>query len=90
MSEIYSNANDTAKAIKRIIDSFWKQDITKEQAASYVNDILKISENRSRVFRGDKFTAVFENTLGKRRLVDFNQMYYRLTESNQVDSDLPK
>jgi uncharacterized protein (TIGR04540 family) len=68
----YQNANETAKAVKTIIDEYWCQNITKEQARQSIKgEILIIPENRARIFRGEKYTAVFENVLGKKRLAEF-------------------
>lgn len=76
MEEILTNANSVAKSIKTIIDVYWKKDITKEDAIVRIQDIINNPDNRARIFRGDKYTAVFENVLGKRRLEEFQTMYF--------------
>ena len=76
MKQIFTTANSVAKAIKTIIDDYWKQEITKEDAKKRISEILINSENRARIFRGDKYIAVFENILGKRRLEEFRLLYF--------------
>jgi uncharacterized protein (TIGR04540 family) len=61
--------------VKAIIDEYWCQNITKEQAKQSIKgEILVIPENRARIFRGEKYTAVFESILGKKRLAEFASM----------------
>jgi len=74
MAENFNTANSVAKKIKTIIDDYWKQEITKEDAKSRIQEILSNSSNRAKVFRGDKYIAVFENILGKRRLEEFQTL----------------
>jgi uncharacterized protein (TIGR04540 family) len=72
---LFQSANDAAKAVKTIIDEYWRQDITKEQArCSIKGNILANPKNRARIFRGENYTAVFENVLGKKRLAEFSSL----------------
>lgn len=69
---LFQNANEAAKAVKAVIDEYWRHDITKEQARRSIQEnILALPENRARIFRGENYTAVFENVLGKKRVAEF-------------------
>jgi uncharacterized protein (TIGR04540 family) len=71
----YKNANDVAKAVRDIIDNYWMKSISEENSIRLIEAIVAISKNRARIFRGKKYTAVFENILGKRRLEEFDRFY---------------
>ena len=83
MNKVFSNANSVAQAVKTIIDDFWRQDITRDEAIVLIRDILSNSDNRARVFRGDKYTAVFENVMGRRRLAEFADMKFSVDNGTQ-------
>ncbi|MDR2209844.1 MAG: hypothetical protein LBO65_00030 [Spirochaetaceae bacterium] len=68
----FQSAHEAAKAVKAVIDEYWRHDITREQTQRSIQEkILAIPENRARIFRGEKYTAVFESVLGKKRLAEF-------------------
>jgi uncharacterized protein (TIGR04540 family) len=74
-SVLFQNASEAATAVKVVIDEYWRHDITREQARRFIKEnILAIPKNRARIFRGENYTAVFENILGKKRVAEFASM----------------
>jgi hypothetical protein len=67
-------AKDVAEKIKQIIEDCWARTITDEEAKRDIENILDVREYRMKVFRGNEKTAVFERTMGIRRLKKFDEL----------------
>lgn len=68
------NANKVAKKIKGIIDSYWKGEISEKEATQILTQIMSDSDIRIRVKRGENYTGVFKNIMGKRRIEEFESL----------------
>lgn len=68
------NANKVAKKIKEIIDKYWKGQITEAEAREILLKIISDPDNRVRVKRGENYTGVFKNVMGKRRIEEFESL----------------
>ena len=68
------SANKVAKDVKKIIDEFWSGKCEKEEATKRIKGILDDPERRIKVMRGENYTGVFENVLGKKRIAEFEEL----------------
>ncbi len=76
------NSKEFSNIIKSLIDRYWALELSKEETAKKINELLADPTNRIKVFRGDQMTAVFKRVLGLRRLEVFNQMYQQFKKNN--------
>ena len=74
MTESFRTANDVAKSVKAIIDAYWKNEINNSTARDKINSIMNISENRIKIMRGNNYTSVFTNIMGKKRIQEFESL----------------
>lgn len=67
-------ANKVAKEVKKIIDEFWSGRCTKDEAIKRIKKIMDDPDQRIKIMRGEKYTGVFENILGKKRIAEFEEL----------------
>ena len=73
-AKVLGTANKVAKAVRDIIDCYWKGEIAENVARQQLGKIMSVSENRIKVRRGTEYTGVFINIMGKRRIVEFERL----------------
>lgn len=64
----YSTTNEFAKALKLMIDDYWKLILSKEQMIDKVATLFADTDNRGLALRGTKFSVTFAKVLGKKRI----------------------
>lgn len=67
-------ANKVAKAIKDIVDNFWKGKLQKSEAKKEIHYFWDDPELRVKICRGEDYTGVFKNIMGQRRIDTFEQL----------------
>ena len=60
----YKTAVAFAKDIKRLIDNYWKLDVSKEKLIESIAILFSNTENRGLALRGSTFSASFAKILG--------------------------
>lgn len=68
------NANKVAKQVRGIIDDYWVTKISADEAKSQLNAIMSNPDLRIKIKRGNNYTGVFENIMGKRRIEEFETL----------------
>lgn len=68
------NAATVAKEIKEIIDKYWRGQMAESEAKDGILKIISNPDNRIRVKRGENYTGVFKNIMGKRRIEEFESL----------------
>lgn len=64
----YLTTNEFAKAIKQVIDDYWKLILSKEQMFDKIAILFANADNRGLALRGTKFSTTFAKVLGKKRI----------------------
>lgn len=67
-------ANRVAKEVRKIIDEFWSGRCTRDEAKKMLKKIMDDPELRIKIKRGENYTSVFENILGKKRIAEFESL----------------
>lgn len=68
------SANRVAKEIREIIDNYWLNKLTIEQARDGINRFMDDPKMHLQIQRGEVFTGAFKSVLGKKRLEEFNRI----------------
>lgn len=68
------NANKVAKQVRDVIDNYWVAKISAAEAKTQLNSIMNNPELRIKIKRGNNYTGVFENIMGKRRIEEFEAL----------------
>lgn len=68
------NANKVAKQVRDVIDNYWVAKISVTEAKTQLNSIMNNPELRIKIKRGNNYTGVFENIMGKRRIEEFENL----------------
>lgn len=71
------SANKVAKKFKEIIDSYWKEEISEEEASKLISRLMSDKDVKVRVKRSQQYTGVFQNIMGKRRIAEFEKLYHK-------------
>lgn len=64
----YKTMSEVAEKLKKIIDGYWRLDISEKKLIAEIAEIFNNTDNRGLVMRGPKFKAGFERKLGKKRI----------------------
>ena len=64
-------ANRVSKEVRKIIDDFWSGRCTRDEAKKKIEKIMDDPKLRIKIMRGENYTSVFENILGKKRIAEF-------------------
>lgn len=75
MSIYYRNQSLAAKGINGIIDKYWKNEKTEEEMINEIKDL--VSKNYSLVYKGNDYSAVIKQRVGKKRMRVMNQVLNR-------------
>ncbi len=65
------SANKVAKNVVDIIDGYWRNEITYEKAKEKIKKIMSDPDMLIKIKRGENYTGVFNNIMGKRRIQEF-------------------
>lgn len=68
------SANRLAKEVRKIIDDYWLNNLTVEQARDGINHFMDDPRLRLKIMRGGTFTGAFKSVLGKKRLEEFTRI----------------
>lgn len=82
----YQTANDMAEDVKKIIDDYWKLELSESDFLSSISNIFLNSENRGLAIRGLQFKAGFERKVGKKRLAEIKRVLKK--ENHELFHDL--
>ena len=65
------SANKIAKEIRSIIDAYWANQISEEEARKKINVFLEDSDMRIKIMRRESYTGTFVSILREKRLQAF-------------------
>lgn len=66
MITYFKNQRDLAQELIRIIDDYWDRGLSENDLKSFINQIIQ--NNREKVYKGNNFTCIIQQRLGKKRL----------------------
>lgn len=68
------SANKVAREVRDIIDDFWANRLSKEQAQEKLHVYMDDPELHLKIQRAEEYTGVFKNVMGIRRLNEFKRL----------------
>lgn len=82
----YETLDQVADEVKRIVDNYWKLEITAQSMESSVKCIFQHSSNRGLVMRGLRFKPAFVRKLGEKRIEELKRVLLKI--DSELYSDL--
>lgn len=74
----YQTANQMAEDVKRLIDNYWRLELSENAFSATLLDIFSNSGSRGLAIRGLQFKAGFERKVGKKRLMEIKRVLVKV------------
>lgn len=74
----FQTMSEIAEKIKKLVDDYWKLELSEEQLLKELSTIFSDTSNRGLIMRGPKFKAGFERKLGKKRIEEIKKSLVKI------------
>ena len=68
------SANKIAKDIRDVIDAYWADQISKDEARARISEYMNNPELRIKIMRRETYTGTFESVMRPKRLETFKEL----------------
>lgn len=75
---VYQTMNQLADDLKKLVDCYWRLDISEENLSEEVSRVFSDTSNRGLIMRGPSFKAGFERKMGKKRIEEIKKVLIKI------------